>query len=77
MWCKKPMKNGDVDVDDISKLIETNYRYLIEYLHKVIRPLVLILPIMCGYVKIFIDKNNKLIPFCINDDKLLEKHKTI
>ena len=40
---------------------------------------------MSGYVKTFKikdgdkdkDKNNKLISFCIDDDKLLEKYKTI
>ena len=45
---KKPIKIGDVDVDNIiiSKLIETekNSKYLIGYLDEVIRPLVLILP---------------------------------
>ena len=44
------------------------------YLHKVRRLLVL-----SGYVKKIKvkDKNNKLMPFCINDVKLLEKYKTI
>ena len=39
----------------ISKLTETktNYKYLIEYLDKAIRLLVLILPKMNGYVKTF------------------------
>ena len=34
---------------------------------------------MNGYVKTFKvkDKNNKLMCFCINDEKLLENHKTI
>ena len=34
---------------------------------------------MSGYVKTFKvkDKNNKLMPFCIDDEKLLEKYKTI
>ena len=34
---------------------------------------------MSGYVKKIKvkDKNNKLMPFCINDVKLLEKYKTI
>ena len=54
---KKPIKVWDVNVDNvvISKLIETknNSKYLIEYLDDVIRPLVLILPKMSGYVKIF------------------------
>ena len=53
--------------------------YLIEYLDKLIRPLVLILPKISGYVKIFTvkDKSNKLMSFHINDKKLLEKFKTI
>ena len=50
---------------------------MIGYLDEVMRPLVLILPKMSGYVKTFEKKNNKLIYFCIDDDKLLEKHKTI
>ena len=56
---------------------------MIEYLHKVIRPLVLILPKMSGYVKTFKvkdedkDKNNKLMCFHIDDNKLLRKYKTI
>ena len=53
--------------------------YLIEYLDKLFRPLVLILPKISGYVKIFTvkDKSNKLMSFHINDKKLLEKFKTI
>ena len=52
---------------------------MIGYLDKVMRPLVLILPKMCGYVKTFKvkDKSNKLTSFCINDEKLSEKCKTI
>ena len=56
---------------------------MIGHLHKVIRPLVLILPKISGYVKIFKvkdgerDKNSKLMPFCINDENLLEKYKAI
>ena len=44
---------------------------------KAIRPLVLIMPKMSGYVKTFKDKNNKLIYFLIDDEKLLEKYKAI
>ena len=46
-----------------------------------IRPLVLVMSKMSGYVKTFKvkerdkDKNNKLMSFCINDEKLLEKYK--
>ena len=49
--------------------------YLIGYFDKVIRPLVLILAKMHGYVKIK-DKNNQLMSFHINE-KLLEKYNTI
>ena len=55
---------------------------MIGYLDEVIRPLALILPKTSGYVKRFKvkdgdkDKNNKLMPFRIND-KLLQKYKNI
>ena len=56
-----------------------NSKYLIGYSDKAIRPLVLIMPKMSGYVKTFKveDKSSKLISFCINDEKLLQKHKAI
>ena len=53
------------------------------YLDQVIRSLILIMPKMSGYVKTFKvknegeDKNSKLMPFYIDDEKLLEKYKTI
>ena len=52
---------------------------MIGYLDKLIRPLVLILPKMSGYVKTFKVKynNNKLMSSHINDEKLLEKHEVI
>ena len=56
---------------------------MIGYLVEIIRPLVLILPKMSGYVKIFKakggdkNKNSKLMSLCIDDDKLLEKYETI
>ena len=56
---------------------------MIGYLVEIIRPLVLILPKMSGYVKIFKakdgdkNKNSKLMSLCIEDDKLLEKYETI
>ena len=58
---------------------------MIGYLNDVMKPLVLILPKMSGYVKIFKDKDrqkvkdqkNKSLSFCIYDDRLLEKCKTI
>ena len=54
---QKPIKLWDVNVDNIgvSKSIETktNSKYLIGYLDRVIRPLVLILPKMSEYFKTF------------------------
>ena len=79
---KKTINIWDANSDNIviPKLAETkaNSKYLIGCLDKVIAPLVLVLPKMCGYVKTFKvkDKNNKLMPFRINDEKLLEKYKT-
>ena len=82
---KKPTTIWHVNVDNIviSKLVKTksNSKYLIGYLDKAIRPLVLTMPKMSGYVKTFKvkdgdkDKNNKLMSFNINDEKLLEKYK--
>ena len=67
---KKTIKIGDVNVDNIviSKLVKTktNSKYLIGIKSdKTIRPLVLIIPKMSGYVKTFKvkhgdkDENNK------------------
>ena len=56
---------------------------MIGYLDKVIRPLVLILLKMIDYVKTFKvkdgdqDKNNKLMSFRIDNERLLEKYKAI
>lgn len=54
---------------------------MIGYLDDVIRPLVLIILKESGYVKTIKaedgDKNHRFTPFGINDDKLLEKYKTI
>ena len=69
----------------ISKLVKrkNNSKYLIGYLDEVIRPSILILPKMSGYVKRFKDKGgdknkcNKLISLHKDDEKLLEKYKTI
>ena len=84
---KKTINIWDVNVNNIviSKLVEikTNSKYLIGYLDKYIRPLILIWPKMNGYLKTFNvkdtdkDKNNKFTSFCIDDEKLLEKYKTI
>ena len=52
---------------------------MIGYSDKAIRPLILTMPKMGGYVKTFKVKdgdknnNNKLISFCIDDEKLLQK----
>ena len=82
---KKTIKSLDVNADNIviSKLIErkNNSKCLIRHLDDVKRPLVLILPKMSGFVKTVKNeagdkdkhKNNKLMSFCIDDDKLLEK----
>ena len=80
---KKPIKIWNVYVDNvvISKLvkIKPNSKYLIGYLDKAIRPLVLIMPKMRGYVKKckVKDKSNKLMSFSIDDENLLEKYKAI
>ena len=63
--------------------LKTNSKYLIGYLDKVMRPLVLIMPKMSGYVKAFKvkdgdkDKNNKLKCFCMDNEKLLENYKAL
>ena len=77
------MKMWNVNLDNkvVSKLgkRKTNSQYLIGYLDKTIRPLVLIMPKISGYVKTFKveDKINKLMLFRIEDEKLLEKCKAI
>ena len=52
---------------------------MIKYLDEDIKPLVLILPKMSGYVEIFKveDRINKLLSFRIDDEKLLEKYEAI
>ena len=83
---KKSIEIGDVGVGDvivISKLVETknNSKYLIRYLDQFIKLLVFILPKMSGDFNTFKvkggDKKNKFPSLCINDEKLLEKYKTI
>ena len=79
---KNPINIWDANVDNIviSKLVETktNSKYLIGHLDKVIRALVLILSKMSEYVKTFKvkdrdkDKNNKLMSFHVDDEKLSE-----
>ena len=84
---KKPIKIWDFNVDNIviSKSVKTktNSKYLIGYLDEAIRPSILIMPKMNGYVTTFKvkdrdkDRNNKLMSFHIDDEKLLEKYKSI
>ena len=84
---KNPIKVWDINVANIviSKLVKTkfNSKYCIGYLHKTIRPLVLIISKMSEYGKTFKvkegdkDKNNKLISLRLDDEKLLEKYKAI
>ena len=54
---RKPIRIWDVDIYNIviSKLVKAkaNSEYLIGYLDKAVRPLVLIMPKMSGYVKTF------------------------
>ena len=56
---------------------------MIRYSDEVIRPFILILTKISGYAEPFKikngdkDKSNKLISFRIDNDKLLEKYKTI
>ena len=78
LWCKKTIKICDIHSDNIvvSKLTETktNSKYLIGYLDEAIGPSVLVLPKTSGYIKIFKVKdgdkdNNKLMSFCIDDEK--------
>ena len=82
---KKPIKTWDVDVNGIvvSELVEAKPYYMIEDLDKVIKPLVLVLPKASEYIKTFKakdgykDKSNKLMSFDLDEEKLLEKYKTI
>ena len=80
---EKPIKIWRVNVDNIviSRLLKTktNSMYLIGYSDKDIRPLVLIMPKMSKYLKIFKveEKINKLNLFHIDDEKLLQKYKLI
>ena len=79
---KKRLKIWDVNVYNtvILKLVEAkkNSKYLIGYLDEVLKPRVLILPKMNGYIKIFIykigDKNkkNKFMSLHKDDDKIFK-----
>ena len=59
--------------------IKSNSKYLTGYLDKDIRPLVLVMPKMIGYVDTFKvrDKNIKLMSFRIDNEKLFETYKII
>ena len=80
---KRPTKIWDANVNNvvISKLVKTksNSMYLIGYLDKTIRPLVLEMPKMSEYLKTFkvTEGINKLMSFRIDDEKLSEKFKAI
>ena len=87
MLLKSLCKVLGVHFDNIvfSKLVKrkTNFKYWIGYLDKALRSLILIMPKMRGYVKTVKvkegdkDKNNKLMSFRIDDEKLLERFKAI
>ena len=78
VW-KKSAKSWDVDVNNIVILklakTKTNSKYYIGYLDDIKIPLVFISPKMSGYTKIFkvIDKNNKVVSFRIEYEKLFKK----
>ena len=81
---KRPITFWDVNVSNIVilKLIETKIspKYLIWIkFERAIRPLVLTMPKIGGYVKIFKVKGvkNKLMSSRIDDEKLLEKYEAI
>ena len=80
---KSLIKIWNVNVDNIvfSKLVKTKTysKYVIGYLDKDRRLLVLIMPKMSGYGKTFKveDKNSKLMSFCIDDEKLFGTYKAI
>ena len=86
---KKAIKIDDADVDNrvISKSVETknNSKYFTGCLDHVLRPLILVMPKLSGYVRTFKDKdadkdhnkNNKLMSFLTVADKLLEKYRNI
>ena len=66
---KEPIKIWDVNVDNIviSKLVKTktNSKYLIGYSDKAIRPLVLVMAKMGGYVKTYLKLKIKTVNWCL------------
>ena len=83
IWFKKPINIWDNNVNNLLVLksikTKTNSKYLIGYLDEIIRPLGLTLPKMSEHVKTFKNKggnkDNKLMHFHINDEKILKKCK--
>ena len=75
---KKSIKVSDANVDNIV-ISKFNFKYLIGYLDKDIRPLVLIMPNRSAYVKKFRAENKicKLMSFRLADKQLLPKYKAI
>ena len=77
---KRTIKTWDFNFHNIviSKLVntKTSSKYLIGYLDKTIRPLILIMPKMSGFIKKVKvkegdkDKNNKLMSFRIDGEEL-------
>ena len=84
MLQKKPIKTGMLMsiMQSSQNQLKPNSKYLIGYLDKAKRSLVLIMPKMCKYIKTFKvedggkDKINKLMSFRI-DDKKYQKNKKI
>ena len=81
---KSPVKIWDVNTDNtvVSKLVEaksTSKHFIGIKFNKYVRPLVLVMPKMGGYVKTFKVKEvyNNLMSFRVDDEKLLEKYKAI
>ena len=76
---KKPIHVWNVDVNNIvvseSAHVKKRFKFLIEHLDGVVRPLILIMPKMSGYVKTF--DGNKLMSFRVDGDNPVEKYKNI
>ena len=81
--CKKTINIWDANVDNIaiSKLVDTktNSKFLIRFLDKAIKVLVLVLPKMVDMLKHLKVKMKiiKLMSFSINENELLEKYQAI
>ena len=81
--CKKTINIWDANVDNIaiSKLVDTktNSKFLIRFLDKAIKLLVLVLPKMVDMLKHLKVKMKtiKLMSFSINENELLEKYQAI